>query len=137
MFGLGSIVSKLAGPLLDKIGLGFIKPLVSAAVNFATGNYAALIGDVANLVGSFSNSSFLSKAANKPTLGVFQNNQRQGGCFDSGNKLSLGNILGLKNNPLLKGFGKITGMLSVVSDFLGAFNSIQNSRAEAQHSYRG
>jgi hypothetical protein len=133
MFGLGSIVSKLAGPLLDKMGLGFIKPLVSAAVNFATGNYAALIGDVTNLVSSFSNSSFLSKAANKPTLGAFQNNQ-PGGCFSGESKLSLGNILGLKNNPLLKGFGKITGMLGVVGDFLGALNAVQTSRSEAQYS---
>lgn len=137
MFGLGSIVSKLAGPLLDKIGLGFITPLISAAVNFSTGNYAALIGDVTNLVGSFSNSSFLGKAANKPTLGVFQNNQQQNGCFSGGNKLSLGNILGLSNSPLLKGFGKITQMLNVVSDFLGAFSAIQTSRAEAQSSWRG
>lgn len=136
MFGLGSIVSKLAGPLLDKIGLGFITPLISAAINFSTGNYAALIGDVANLVGSFSNSSFLSKAANKPTLGIFQNNQ-QNGCFNSGNKLSLGKILGLSNNPLLKNFGKITGMLNIVSDFLGSFNAIQTSRAEAQYNLRG
>lgn len=131
MFGLGSIVSKLAGPFLDKIGLGFIKPLVSAAVNLATGNYAALIGDVTNLVSSFSDSSFLSKAANKPTLGIFQNGQ------NGGNKLSLGNILGLKNNPLLKSFGKITEMFKVVGDFLGAFNAIQNSRAEAQYNLRG
>lgn len=135
MFGLGSIVSKLAGPLLDKMGLGFITPLVSAVVNFSTGNYAALIGDVANLVGSFSNSSFLGKAASKPTLGLFQNNQS--GCFNTGSKLSLGNILGLSNNPLLKGFGKINGMLGVVGDFLGAFNSIQTSRAEAQYNFRG
>lgn len=135
MFGLGSIVSKLAGPLLDKIGLGFITPLISAAVNFASGNYAALIGDVTNLVGSFSNSSFLGKAASKPTLGLFQNNQ--GGCFSNKSKLSLGNILGLRNNPLLKGFGKITGMLNVVGDFLGAFNAIQTSRAEAQYNLRG
>jgi len=136
MFGLGSIVSKLAGPILDKIGLGFITPLISAAVNFASGNYAAMIGDVVNLVGKFSDSSFLNNVASKPTLGAFQN--KQGGCFNnSGSKLSLGNILGLKNNPLLKGFGKITGMLNVVGDFLGAFNAIQTSRAEAQYNLRG
>jgi hypothetical protein len=135
MFGLGSIISKLAGPILDKMGLGFITPLVSAAVNFATGNYAALIGDVTNLVSSFSSSSFLGKAATKPTLGLFQNNQS--GCYGSSSKLSLGKILGLSNSPLLKGFGKITGMLNVVSDFLGAFNSLQTSRSQAQYNFRG
>ena len=83
MFGLGSIISKLAGPLLDKMGLGFITPLISAAINFSTGNYAALIGDVTNLVGSFSGSSFLSKAANKPTLGLFQNNNNQTNSYCS------------------------------------------------------
>lgn len=134
MFGLGSIVSKLAGPLLDKIGLGFVTPLISAAINFSTGNYAALIGDVTNLVSSFSNSSFLSKAANKPTLGLFQNNNQQSGCFDLGKKLSLGNILGLKNNPLLQGFTKITGMLSTVGEFLGASSSIQSARNEMHYS---
>lgn len=127
MFGLGSIISKLAGPLLDKIGLGFITPLVSMAVNFASGNYAAMIGDVVNLVGKFSDSSFLNNVASKPTLGVFGNSQGGGG------KLSLGNILGLSNNPLLKGFGKALNMFSTVSDYLGAATSIQNSRSEAQY----
>ncbi len=130
MFGLGSIVSKLAGPLLDKIGLGFITPLISMAVNFASGNYAAMIGDVVNLVGKFTDSSFLNNVASKPPLGVFQNSQG-----NSGSKLSLGRITGLSNNPLVKGFGKIMGMLNTVSDFLGTSKSIQNSRSQAQYSF--
>lgn len=127
MFGLGSIVSKLAGPLLDKIGLGFITPLISMAVNFASGNYAAMIGDVVNLVGKFTDSSFLNNVASKPPLGVFQNSQG-----NSGSKLSLGNLIGMSNNPFLKGLSKVMGMVNTVIDYKNNSISIQNSRSQAQ-----
>lgn len=71
MFGLGKLVSSLTGGLLDKIGLGFLSPFVSMAVNFFSGNYLALIGDVTNLVGTFSNSSFLKNLSQLNPLGSF------------------------------------------------------------------
>ena len=38
MFGIGSILGKVAGGLLDKIGLGKIAPFVKMGLNALTGN---------------------------------------------------------------------------------------------------
>lgn len=135
MFGLGSIVSSLAGGILDKIGLGFLTPIISAAIDFASGNYAALIGDVVNLVGTFTNSSFLQSAAMKPVLGLFQG-ATGGGCFGNISSLSQG-ITALENSPLLQGNSKVSGMLGLVNDFIGASSMIQAARAGAQFNVQG
>lgn len=64
MFGLG----KIFDPLLDSIGLGFLKPIVSLAFNFATGNVLGLMGDLGELVNSFADGSFLENVASRPPL---------------------------------------------------------------------
>lgn len=122
MFGLGKLVSGLAGGLLDKIGLGFLSPLVSMAVNFFSGNYLALIGDVTNLVSQFSDSSFLKNLSKLQPLGDFA----RGGCF--GSMLSLDNLDALRGTAQLLGLDKADRMLSVVEDFSSSFNLIQQNR---------
>lgn len=137
MFGLGSLVSKLAGGFLDKMGLGFLTPMISAAIDFSTGNYAALIGDVVNLVGTFTNSSFLNSAALKPVLGFFQTAAGSGGgCFSLSSSLSQG-ISALASSFAAQGNSKISDMLGIVSDFTSTSNALQSARAGAQSCYPG
>ena len=67
MFG----IDKLIGGVLDKIGLGDLAPFVSLGINFFTGNWVGLIGDVTNLVAKFTDSKFLDKVAKFAPLGNF------------------------------------------------------------------
>lgn len=67
MFGIGNLV----GELLDKIGLGELAPFVSMGINFFTGNWAGLVGDITNLVAKFTDSKFLDRVAQFAPLGGF------------------------------------------------------------------
>lgn len=64
MFGIGN----LFGGVLDSIGLGALKPVVSMAFDFATGNIPGLIGDVTSLMSSFKDGGFTNNVANKQPL---------------------------------------------------------------------
>lgn len=127
MFGLGKLVSGLTGGLLDKIGLGFLSPFVSMAVNFFSGNYLALIGDVTNLVAQFTDSSFLNNLAKLQPLGDFAN----GGCF--GNLLSFDKLDLFKSAAQMLGLNKVSAMLDVVEEFNSSFNLIQQNREAAYY----
>lgn len=128
MFGLGKIFSGIAGGFLDKIGLGFLKPFVSLAVNFFSGNYLALIGDITNLVGRFSNSSFLKNLSRLNPLGGFGSGSN---CF--GNIISGGRFNLLRTTAQILGLNKADRMLSVVSDFRSSLNLINQNRENAHY----
>jgi hypothetical protein len=132
MFGIGKLVSGLTGGLLDKIGLGFLSPFVSMAVNFFSGNYLDLIGDVTNLVGKFTNSSFLKNLSQLNPLGSFGQGSN---CFS--NILSSGssrfNLL--QTTAQLLGLNKASKMLDVVGEFRNSFGLIQQNRESAHYNY--
>lgn len=128
MFGLGKIFSSIAGGFLDKIGLGFLKPFVSLAVNFFSGDYLSLIGDITNLVGQFSNSSFLKNLSNLNPLGQFGGGSN---CF--GNLMSGGRFDGLRSTAQLLGLNKADKMLNLVNDFRSSINTIQQNRENAHY----
>lgn len=126
MFGLGKLVSGITGGLLDKIGLGFLSPFVSMAVNFFSGNYMALIGDIANVVGQFTNSSFLQNLSQFQPLGMFG---QGGGCF--GSLPNFTNLDNLRGTAQMLGLDSAARMFDVIEDYTGAFNVIQQSRETA------
>lgn len=130
MFGLGKIFSGIAGGLLDKIGLGFLKPFVSLAVNFFSGDYLSLIGDITNLVGQFTNSSFLKNLSNLNPLGQFGSGSN---CF--GNLLNGGRFDVLKSTAQLLGLNKADKMLNVVNDFRSSLNLINQNRENAHYNF--
>lgn len=130
MFGLGKIFSGLTGGLFDKIGLGFLKPFVSLAVNFFSGNYLGLIGDLTNLVGKFSNSSFLKNLSQLNPLGSFGQGSNCFGNILSGNRFNL-----LRTTAQVLGLNKADRMLSVVDDFRSSVNLIQQNRENAHYNF--
>lgn len=134
MFGgaISGLVGKLAGPILDKVGLGFLTPVISGAINFFTGNYAGLIGDVMNLVGNISGSSFLQNLSQFNPLGFFGGG---GGNFVSGvmDFVKGGGLSSMSNIADLLGLHKVGNMLDVVNDFASTFNTISQSRQSAHY----
>jgi len=72
MFGIGSILGKVAGGLLDKIGLGKIAPFVKMGLNALTGNWLGVAQDVFGLVSNFKG-NFQDGASKLPPLGGFEN----------------------------------------------------------------
>jgi len=68
--GIGQMlgVDKLFGGFLDSIGLGAIKPLVSMAFDFATGNVPGMLQDITSLMSSFKDGGFTNNVANKQPL---------------------------------------------------------------------
>lgn len=126
MFGIG----KLFGGFLSKIGLGFLSPFVSLAVNFFSGNYLALIGDISNLVGKFSKSSFLKNMSLLNPLGNFSQKTSVLGNLFSGNKLGI-----LRNSAQFLGLNKAENMLAVVAEFRSSYNLVQQNRENAHYYY--
>lgn len=129
MLGLGKLVSGLAGGLLDKIGLGFLTPFVSLAVNFFSGNYVAMIGDVTNLVSRFSDSSFLQNLSKFQPLGMLG---QGGGCFGS-NLPSFSDVDTWRGTAQMLGLDKAEKMFNLVEDFGATFNVIQQNRETAYY----
>jgi len=68
--GIGQMlgVDKLFGGFLDSIGLGAIKPLVSMAFDFATGNVPGMLQDITSMMSSFKDGGFTNNVANKQPL---------------------------------------------------------------------
>ena len=127
MFGLGKLVSGLTGGLLDKIGLGFLKPFVSIAVDLFTGDYASLIGDVTNLVAQFTGMDFLENLSKLNPLGAFGG----GGDF-LGNLLSGEGLSSLKDLAHSVGFTGADKLFNIVEDFNSATSLLSQNRSAAQ-----
>jgi hypothetical protein len=68
MFG----IDKIFGGMLDSIGLGALKPLVSTAFDFATGNIPGLLSDLTSLMSKFGSSDFANNVSkNQPLPDAF------------------------------------------------------------------
>jgi hypothetical protein len=68
MFG----IDKIFGGILDSVGLGALKPLVSTAFDFATGNIPGLLQDLTGLMSSFGDGGFANNIAkNQPFSPAF------------------------------------------------------------------
>ena len=77
MFGIGKLVGKLVGGVLESVGLGSIAPFVKLGLNALTGNWLGVAEDVFNLVSSFKSRDFPDRAAKRPPLGNFATAPRQ------------------------------------------------------------
>ena len=68
--GIGNMfgIDKIFGGLLDSIGLGALKPLVSMAFDFATGNIPGMLQDLTGLISSFGDGGFTNNVASNPPL---------------------------------------------------------------------
>lgn len=71
MFGIGKLLGKVVGGVLEKIGLGSIAPFVKMGLNALTGNWLGVAEDVFNLVSSFKSNDYPDRAAKRPPLGNF------------------------------------------------------------------
>lgn len=71
MFGIGKLLGKVVGGVLEKVGLGSIAPFVKMGLNALTGNWLGVAEDVFNLVSSFKSRDFADRAATRPPLGGF------------------------------------------------------------------
>ncbi|NOT46934.1 MAG: hypothetical protein HOP17_04190 [Acidobacteria bacterium] len=76
MFGIGKLLGKVVGGVLEKVGLGSIAPFVKMGLNALTGNWLGVAEDVFNLVSSFKSRDFADRAAKRPPLGNFAAAQR-------------------------------------------------------------
>jgi hypothetical protein len=78
MFGLdklvGGITDGLLGGLFDKIGMPWMKDIISLAANYMTGNWLGAAKDVFDLVSQFSN-SFADQIDRNQPLGDFNANR--------------------------------------------------------------
>lgn len=151
MFG----VDKLFGGLLDSIGLGALKPLVSIAFDFATGNVPGLIQDLTGLISSFGDGGFTNNVASNPPLpSAFnstnqieeneystqtanQNNSINGcGCNDEDSGLSsnrlgelfklLGELFTAKEPAEM--MNKLSELFKLLSDNAADRQTVQNAR---------
>lgn len=77
MFGIGKLIGKVVGGVLEKVGLGSIAPFVKLGLNALTGNWLGVAEDVFNLVSSFKSRDFTDRAAKRPPLGGFSAAPRQ------------------------------------------------------------
>src|SRR5687768_13580431 len=79
MFGIGKLLGKVVGGVLEKVGLGSIAPFVKLGLNALTGNWLGVAEDVFNLVSSFKSRDFTDRAAKRPPLGNFSAPRRPTG----------------------------------------------------------
>jgi hypothetical protein len=148
MFGIGSILGKVAGGFLDKIGLGKIAPFVKMGLNAMTGNWLGVAKDVFGMVSGFKGNP-LDGASNRPPLGGFENplnlfnsgNSPLGGNKMSGLLDGLGNMFkGLLGgggneeggNDPLGGLGKIFDAFKMIAQAFGNNDLFSNRAATSQ-----
>ena len=129
MFGF---VGKLVGSVLSKVGLDFLSPIVSMGINFLTGNYAGMIGDIKNLVSQFSNFSFLDKVSKNPPLGTFGQNRNNESVSS---RLLNSDFSGWRSQTRENNLENANAALDVVYDFLSASSRIQSARTNIQFNY--
>lgn len=129
MFGF---VGKLVGSVLSKVGLDFLAPIVSMGINFLTGNYAGMIGDIQNLVSKFSNFSFLDKVGKNPPLGTFGQNRNNDFVTS---RLLNSDFGGWRNQTRENNLNRADAALDVVYDYLSASSRIQSARVNIQFNY--
>lgn len=120
MFGLG----KLVGGILDSIGLGKLAPFIAIGIDFFTGNYAALVGDVTDLVARFTDLSFLDKIAQFAPLGDFAT----GGCFGLDSALSLDRLGELTDRFSALSTGEKLGVWEKVGKAFDLYNEVGQNR---------
>lgn len=137
MFGIGNIVSKALGGVLDKVGLGKITPFLSVGINALTGNWPGVAADVAGLANRLTGGKlgFLNKIAQfAPLAKAFMGGGANLGELFKGGKI--GNLLNnfktltnslkgaqqgfnaLQNGDLLGGASKILNAFKTVDGFL-------------------
>ncbi len=110
MFGIGSILGKVAGGLLDKIGLGKIAPFVKMGLNAMTGNWLGVAQDVFGMVSKFKGNG-LDGASQQPPLGGFENPI---------------NNFASQNSPLTG--NRLTDMFKGLSDLFKGFKALSDGR---------
>lgn len=120
MFGLG----KLVGGILDSIGLGKLAPFIAIGIDFFTGNYAALVGDVTDLVSRFTDLSFLDKIAQFAPLGEFGT----GGCFGLDSVLSMDRLSELTDRFSSLSTGEMLGVWEKAGKALDLYNEVAQNR---------
>lgn len=128
MFGF---IGKLVGSVLSKVGLDFLAPIVSMGINFLTGNYAGMIGDIQNLVSQFSN-SFLDRVSKNPPLGQFSSN---GSNESTSSRLLNSDFGSWRNQTRENNLNRADAALDVVYDYLSASSRIQSARVNLQFNY--
>jgi hypothetical protein len=81
---IGGLIKPLLDPVLDSIGLGALKPLVHAAFDFASGNYMGLVGDLGEMINSFSGQGMNNVAKQPPIANAFGGDQGQANGVNEG-----------------------------------------------------
>lgn len=158
--GIGNMfgVDKIFGGLLDSIGLGALKPLVSMAFDFATGNIPGMIQDLSGLMSSFGDGGFTNNVASSPPLpNAFnsnsqvedsdynaetanQNNAINGcGCREEGDLSSnrLGDLFKLLGELFTSKdpadmMSKLSQLFNLLSENAGDRETIQSARSNIQ-----
>jgi hypothetical protein len=129
MFGF---VGKLVGSVLSKVGLDFLAPIVSMGINFLSGNYLGMIGDIKNMVSQFSNFSFLDKVSKNPPLGQFGAN-RSNDFVTS--RLLNSDFGSWRSQSQRNDLMRANQALDVVYDYLNQSSRIQSARTNIQFNY--
>ena len=159
--GIGNMfgIDKIFGGLLDSIGLGALKPLVSMAFDFATGNIPGMLQDLTGLMSSFGDGGFTNNVATNPPLpnAFSSNNQIEDSeyntetanqnnsinscaCRDDESSLSsnrLGELFKLLGELFTSKdpgdmMGKLSQLFKLLSENAGDRESVQQARSNIQ-----
>jgi hypothetical protein len=124
MFG----IDKIFGGVLDSIGLGALKPLVSTAFDFATGNLPGIMQDLTSLMSQFGNGGFTNNVSqNQPLPDAFNadnssyNSEAAGQSEGTNDEYSTGNANNANNDLSNNRIGQLFKLLSDI------FNSKDSS----------
>jgi hypothetical protein len=155
--GIGKMmgIDKIFGGILDSIGLGALKPLVSAAFDFATGNLPGVIQDLTSLVSQFGNGDFANNLSrNQPLPEAFTNNSSYNSdaaaesdravdrcCSENANNELSANRLGqlfkllsdiFNSNDASEVRTKMTELFKLLTENANNRDTIQNARTNVQ-----